>query len=91
MNYYTANSDSFKESAKAIYTLFIGVITLIIWGCGVYHFSIEAYASDWEIGKVAILALWTICSGPLIAGGFYAIILLLYGLGFLLLLPFTKK
>ena len=57
MNYYTTNSDSIEESAKAICTLLIGIITLIAWGYGVYHFGVEAYASDWEIGKVAILAL----------------------------------
>lgn len=95
MNYYTTNSDSVTDSitevAKAICTLLVGIITLIAWGYGVYHFGVEAYASDWEIGKVAILALWTICSGPLIAGGLYVITLLLCGLGLLLLMPFTRK
>ena len=91
MNYCTTVFDSIEEVAKAICTLFIGIITLIVWGYGVYHFGVEAYASDWEIGKVAILALWTICSGPLIAGGLYVITLLLCGLGLLLLMPFTRR
>lgn len=91
MNDCTTVSDSIEEVTKAICTLFIGVITLIVWGYGVYRFGVEAYASDWEIGKVAILALWTICSGPIIAGGLYLITLLLCGLGLLLLMPFTRK
>ena len=83
------------EPDLPIIKLFISVIilinTLTLWGYGIYYFGVEAYASDWEIGKVAILALWTICSGPLIAGGLYLITLLLCGLGLLLLMPFTRK
>ena len=91
MNDCTTVSNSIEEVAKAICTLFISIIALIVWVYGVYHFGVEAYASDWEIGKVAILALWTICSGPIIAGGLYVITLLLCGLGLLLLVPFTRK
>lgn len=91
MNCCTTVFDCTEEVAKAICTLFIGINTLIVWGYGVYHFGVEAYASDWEIGKVAILALWAICSGPLIAGGLSLITLLLCGLGLLLLVPFTRK
>lgn len=92
MNYYTTNSDpTIEEGAKAICVLLVGIITLIAWGYGIYHFGIEAYASGWEIGKVAILALWTICSGPIIAGGLYLVTLLLSGLVLLLLAIITRK
>lgn len=69
----------------------IGVITLYLWGFGIYYFGIEAYTSGWENGQTAILDLWIIFAGPLIFGGLVLIFRFLSDLISLCLSPFTNK
>ena len=55
-----------KDKADALKALVV-LITGVLWSCGVYYFGMEAYISSWEIGHIAILALWVFAAGPIIA------------------------
>lgn len=88
MNRYFPYAD---ERDIPVIKFFIGVITLYLWGFGVYCFGIEAYTSGWEIGQIAILSLWIVLAGPPIFGGLVLIFRLLSDLLALCLSPFINK
>ena len=57
------------------------LIAVACWGYGIYFFGAEAYSVGWQVGPVAMLALWTICALPIIFGGLCLVGLLLFCLG----------
>lgn len=88
MNRYFPYAD---EPDIPVIKFLIGVITLCLWGFGVYYFGLEAYTSGGEITQIAILSLWIVLAGPLIFGGLILIFRLLFDLLSLCLSPFTNK